>query len=105
MSLQIESSVEESVTIRTTKSLKDCIIVAHITYMIIVPQQSDSIVVFLQNSPSKFSDNVTIHNSDIVQHNVESQQIFNNRIIVHLDSFELIGAQSIHFIDEQIEQF
>ena len=65
MSLQIERSVEDSVTIRTTKSLKDCINFAHITYMIIVPQQSDSIVIFLQTSPSKFSDNVTIYNSNI----------------------------------------
>ena len=72
MLFQIESSVEESVTIRTTKRLKDCISVAHITYMIFVPQQSDSIVLFLQTSPSKFSDNVTIHNIDIIQHNVES---------------------------------
>ena len=72
MSLQIECSAEESVTIRTTKSLKDWINVAHITYMIIVPQQSDSIVVFLHTSSSKFSDNVAIHNIDIIQENVES---------------------------------
>ena len=71
MSLQIESSVEESVTIRTTKSLKDCFNVAHITYMIIVPQQSDSVVVFLQTSPGKLCNNFTIHKIDIIQHNVE----------------------------------
>ena len=72
MALQNESSNEESVTNRTTKRLKDCNNVVHLTYMIIVPQQSDSIVVFLQTSPSKFSDNVTIHNIDIIQHNFES---------------------------------
>ena len=72
MSLQIENSVEESVTIRTTKSLKDCINVAHITYLIILPQQSDSIVVFLQTYRSRFFDNVALHNIDIIKHNVES---------------------------------
>ena len=72
MSLQIESFVEESVTISTTIILKECINVAYITYMIIVPQQFDSIVIFLQTSLSKFSDNVTIHKIDIIQHNVES---------------------------------
>ena len=71
MLLQIESSDEQNVTIRTKKSLKDWIDVAHITYMIIVPPQSDSIVVFLQTSSNKFSNNVTIHNIDIKQHNVE----------------------------------
>ena len=72
MSLQIESSVEENATIMTTNSLKDCINVAHITFMNIVPQQSDSIVAFLQTSSSKFSDTVAIHNITIIQHNVES---------------------------------
>ena len=72
MSLQIESSVEQIVTIRTTKSFEDCINVAHKTYMNNVPHQSDSIVVFMQTSPSKFSDNVTIHTIDIIQHSVES---------------------------------
>ena len=72
MSLQMECSVEKSVTIRVAKRLEDCINVAHITYMINVPQQSDSIVVFLQTSPSKFSDIVTNHDIDIIRHNVES---------------------------------
>ena len=47
MSLQVECSAEEGVTIRASKILKDCISVAHITYVIIVPQQSDRYVVFL----------------------------------------------------------
>ena len=72
MSLQLECSAEKSVKIRKTKSLKDCSIVAHITYIIIVPQQSDSIVVFLHTSSSKFPDSVAIHNIEVKQHNVES---------------------------------
>ena len=47
MSLQIEGSVEKSVKIRATKNSKDYINVAYITYVNIVPQQSDNIVGFL----------------------------------------------------------
>ena len=70
--LQIDSSAEESVKIRETKRLKDCINVAHTTYMILASQQFDSIVVFLQTSSGKFSDNVAIHNIDNIQEIVES---------------------------------
>ena len=69
MSLQVECSAEESVTIRTMKRLKDCINVAHVTYMIIVSQQSDSVVIFLHTSSSKFSDNVSIYNINVVKQN------------------------------------
>ena len=47
MTLQMECSVEKSVTIRAAERLEDCIIVAHKTFMNIVPQQSDSIVVYM----------------------------------------------------------
>ena len=40
--------------------------------MNIVPQQSDSIAVFLHTSCSKLSENVAIHIIDIIKENVES---------------------------------
>ena len=95
MSLQIECSAEESVTIMATKRLKDCFNVAHKTYMIFVSQQSDSIVVFLHTPSSKFSDNVAIHNIDSIQHNVEGQQIFNRKEYCSYVLLE-IDRHSIH---------
>ena len=72
MLVQIESSVGKCVTIKAAKSLKDCINVADITYMNVLPQQSDSFVVFLHTSSDNFSDNAAIHNIDIIQLNIES---------------------------------
>ena len=71
MSLQIEWSSDENVTIRLTKRLQDCINVAHIAYMIIVSQQSGGIFEFLDISFSKFSDNVSVYNSYVVIHNID----------------------------------
>ena len=71
MVLQFERSAEESVTIRATKILKDCINFAHIKCMIIVFQQTDSIVVFLHTSSSMLSDNVSIYNIYVVKQNIE----------------------------------
>ena len=71
MSLQVDCSVEKSVTIRTAKRLKAGINVAHITYMIIVSQQSDKIVVLLHTLSSKFSDNVSIYNIYVVKQKFE----------------------------------
>ena len=45
--------------------------VAHRIYMIIVSQHSDSIVVFLHTSSSKFSDTVSIYNIYVVKQNIE----------------------------------
>ena len=103
MSLQIECSVEKGVTIRTTKRLENCNNVVHIAYKVFVSQQSHSIFVFLYTSSTKFTHFVPIHNINIIQQNVESSQIFNRRNTVHMDYLELIGAQSIHFIDEKLE--
>ena len=105
MLLKIECSVEKSVTITAAKQLEDCINVVHVAYVVVVSQQSHSIFVFLHILSCKFSDNVHIHNIYIIQENVESLQIFSSGNIVHVDSLEFIGAQAIHFIDEQIEPF
>ena len=72
MSLEFERFAEESVTIMTTKGLKDCINVAHIIYTIISSQQSYSFVVSLHTSSSKFSDDVSIYNIYVVRQNIES---------------------------------
>ena len=72
MLLQVECSVEKTVTIRAKKRLKDCNNVAHITYMIIVSQQSDSIVVFLHISSSNFSDIVSIYHIYVEKQNTQS---------------------------------
>ena len=71
MSLQVESFVEESVRVRATKRLVGCINVAHITYMIIVFQQSDSIFIFVTTSSSKFSNNVSIYKISVAKQNIE----------------------------------
>ena len=106
MSLQFECSAEESVTNRTTKRLKDFINVAHITYMILETQQSDNVVLFLHISSSNFSDDISIYIIYVVKQNFECEQILNKWNIVHVDSFELIGTESIHFIFELwIENF
>ena len=104
MSLQIECSDREKVTVRAAKRLQDCINVAHVVYVVVVSWQSHSIFVFLHASASKISDNVPIHNIYIKQQNVDSEQIFNNSNIVQVDSLELNGAQFILFIKEQIEK-
>ena len=104
MSLHIECSAEETVTIKTTKRLKDCINVAHITYMNNVSQQSGSIFALLHTSSSKFSDNVSIYNIYVVKQNIACQRILNNWNIIHVDSFELIGTEPIHFVYECIEK-
>ena len=104
MSLQIECSDREKVTVRAAKRLQDCINVAHVVYVVVVSWQSHSIFVFLHASASKISDNVPIHNIYIKQQNVDSEQIFNNSNIVQVDSLELHGAQFILFIKEQIEK-
>ena len=72
MPLQIECSVERSVTIMTAKRLEGYINVVQGTYAIVVSQHSHSIFVFLHTSSSKFSDNVAIQNIYIIQQNVES---------------------------------
>ena len=59
---QIGCSVEKRVAIRAKKGLEHSTDVAHVAYMIIVPQQSDSIPVFLHIPPSEFTYNFSIHN-------------------------------------------
>ena len=105
MSLQIECSVEKSVTFRAVKRSEDCTFVVYVAYVIFVSQQLHSVFVWLHTSSSRFSDNITTHNVYIRQQIVESQQIFNNRNVVRVDFLELIGAQSIHFLDEQIDGY
>ena len=51
--------------------MKDCINVAHITYVVIVSQQFDSVVVFLRTSSTEFSDNVSIYNIYVAKQNTE----------------------------------
>ena len=97
MSLLAETSAEENETIMATKIFKNCIIVAQKTQMNIVSQQSDSIVVFLHTSSSKFSDNVSSYNIYVVKQYIECWQILHNWNIVHVDYFELTGTASIHF--------
>ena len=72
MSLQIECYVEKSVTIRAAKRLEDCINVVHVAYVVVVSQQSHSILVLLYTSSSKFIDNVPMKNACIIQQNAES---------------------------------
>ena len=55
---QIGCSFEESITIRATKGLEDCANIVHVTYMIILSQQSDSILVLLHTPPSQFTKNI-----------------------------------------------
>ena len=62
MSFQIGCSVEENVVIRASKRLEQCIDIAHVAYMIIVPQKSDDKPVFLHTPPSEFTYNFFIHN-------------------------------------------
>ena len=69
MSLQIECSVEKSVTIRTTKRLENGKNVVHVAYVVVASQQSHSIFALLYTSPSKFTGNVAIHNIYIIQQN------------------------------------
>ena len=71
MSLQVECSAKENITIRATKILKDGMNVAHITYMIIASQEPDNIVVFLHISSSFFSDNVPIYKIYVVKQMIE----------------------------------
>ena len=103
MSVQIECSIEKGVTFRAAKRLEDCINFAHVAYMVVISQQSQSILLLLHTSSSKDFDNIPIHNIYMNQQNVQSQQILNNKNILHVDSLEMIGAQFIHFIDERIE--
>ena len=72
MLLQIECSVEKSVTITAAKRLEDCINVVQLAYVVVVSEQSHSIFVFLHTSSRKFSDNVAIHSIYIIQEKVES---------------------------------
>ena len=71
MSFQIGCSVEENVTIRTTKGLEDCVEVAHKTYMINVSQQSDKMFVFLHTPPNEFTYSVPLYNMDIIEKKIE----------------------------------
>ena len=59
---QIGCSVGKRVAIRAKKGLEHSTDVAHVAYMIIVPQQSDSIPVFLHIPPSEFTYKFSIHN-------------------------------------------
>ena len=58
MSFQIGCFAEEWVTIKARNCLKECVNVAHVKYMFIVSQQSDSILVFLHTPPNEFTYNV-----------------------------------------------
>ena len=71
ISFQTGCYIEESVTIRATIGLEDCANVAHVTYMKIVSQQSDSILVFLHTLPSEFTYIVPLYNVDIIEKNIE----------------------------------
>ena len=71
MSLRIGCYIEESVAIGATKGLEDFNNVAHVTYMIIVSQQSDSILVFPHTPPSELINNISVYNIKIIENNVE----------------------------------
>ena len=73
--------------------------------MIFVSQQPDSIVVFLHTWSSKLTDNVSSYKIYVVKQIIECWQIFNRWNIVHVDSFELIGTEDIHFISGGVEKF
>ena len=63
MSVQNGCRVKESVIIKVTKALEDWSNVAQVTYMIIVPQRSDCILVFLHTpgaqSPNMFPSTIS----------------------------------------------
>ena len=71
MSLQIECSVEESITIRAGKILGNSINVVHPAYVVVVSQRLHCIFVLLYTSSGKFTDNAPIYNNYIKQQNVE----------------------------------
>ena len=97
MSLQIEQSVENSVTIRATRKLGSWIIVVHLAKVIVVSQQSHSIFVFLHNLSGKFTDNVPIHIIYKIQQNVEILQIFNKGMSLRwtLSNWSVLNASNL----------
>ena len=70
-SFQIGCSFEEIVTIRATKGLEDCVDIAHVTYMVLVSRQSDSVFVFLRTPPSELTYDVPLNIIDILEKNFE----------------------------------
>ena len=70
MSFQIGCSVEKSVTIRAKKGLEDCVNVAHVTFLIILSQQFDSILVFLHTPPSEFPYDIPLYSIDIIEQKI-----------------------------------
>ena len=67
ISFQIGCSVEESVTIKAAKGLKDCVKVADVIYMIIKSQQYDSTLILLHTPPNKFNYIAPLYNIDIIE--------------------------------------
>ena len=60
--------VRKCVTIKATKGLEDNVSVTHVTYMIFVSQQSDSILVFLH---ILFTYKYTLYNIEIIEKSIE----------------------------------
>ena len=78
MSFQGGCLVEESVTISALKGLEHCINNADVANVIIVSQQSDSILVFLHTSPSGFTYDFSVDNVYFKKKNVQLQNVPNN---------------------------
>ena len=76
------------------------IIVAHKSYKKIVSQQSYGTSAFLHTWSTKCYDNISIYKIFAVKQDIECYQTLNKWNIVHVESLETTGAQSIQFFDE-----
>ena len=101
--IKILCPVEETVTSKAMKGLEHCIDVAHVAYNTIIPQQCGSIPVFLHTPSKEFTFNFSIHIVYFIMEKFQLQKVLNICIIVQMDSLKLRRAESIQFIDEQIE--
>ena len=72
MSLQNEGFVEKTITIKATKRLVDCIEVAHVAFVVVVPEYLQSFIVFFLTLRSKLSHNVPFRNIYIIQEKLDS---------------------------------
>ena len=68
---QIGCSIEESLILRATKGLENCVNDSRVTFMVIVSQQSDSIPMCLHTQSSEFTNYNPLYNIDITEKNIE----------------------------------
>ena len=98
-------SFEESVTIRTTKDWNTAKILLYKTYMAVISQHCDGILVFLHTSSTKLSDNVSKSNVYVTKQHFDRQHIFNKWNIVYVDSLGLIGSSPSNLMMNNVKIF